>query len=99
MNGDIVRVVARITARPDTVGTLKTVLLALIEPTSREKGCTAYRLLQNNADPTDFTFIEEWESDAAMDAHLAGPHVQAALSQVPALLAKAPDIQKHTLLG
>jgi quinol monooxygenase YgiN len=94
-----VHVIARLTARPDTVAELHTLLLSLIEPTRQEVGCLRYELLQNAADPTDFTFVEEWVDAAALDAHSATPHLQAVLAQAPALLAMVPDIRRYTAIG
>ncbi|HRX71001.1 MAG: antibiotic biosynthesis monooxygenase [Candidatus Competibacteraceae bacterium] len=93
-----VHVVARLTARPETGAELQTLLLSMIEPTRQEVGCLRYELLQNAADPTDFTFVEEWADTAALDAHSATPHLQAVLAQAPALLAVAPDIRRYTAL-
>lgn len=62
MANETVRVVARMTARPEKIEELKVLLSGLIDPTRREKGCISYQLLQNRADPTDFTFIEEWRA-------------------------------------
>ncbi|MCC8999463.1 MAG: antibiotic biosynthesis monooxygenase [Candidatus Contendobacter sp.] len=92
-------VVARITARPDTVADVHALLQGLLEPTCQEQGCLRYTLLHNSTDPTDFTFVEEWADAAALDAHLAAPHVQAALAQTPPLLAAAPDIRRYTGIG
>jgi len=39
----------------------------LIEPTRKESGCISYELLQNRDDPTDFTFVEEWEKPRTID--------------------------------
>lgn len=94
-----VHVVARLTARPETVADVQTILLRLIEPTRQEPGCLRYELLRNAADPTDFTFIEEWVDDAAIDAHFTTPHLQAALVQVPPLLAAEPDIRRYTVIS
>ncbi|MCB1820110.1 MAG: antibiotic biosynthesis monooxygenase [Candidatus Competibacteraceae bacterium] len=91
-----VHVVARLTARPETGAALQTLLLSLIEPTHQEPGCLRYELLHNAADPTDFTFVEEWADTAALDAHFATPHLQAVLAQAPALLATEPDIRRYT---
>jgi quinol monooxygenase YgiN len=71
----------------------------LIEPTRKEAGCISYELLQNKQDPTDLTFVEEWESDAALDAHLATEHIREALSKVPDLVAAEPDIRRYSLVG
>ena len=92
-------VVAHIAARPDTVTEAQTLLQGLLEPTRREPGCLRYTLLHNPADPTDFTFVEEWADQAALDAHLASPHVQAALAEGPRLLAAVPDIRTYTVIG
>ena len=93
-----VHVVARLTARPETVAELQSLLLSLIEPTRQEPGCLRYELLHNSTDPTDFTFIEEWLDEAALEAHFTTPHLQAALAQAPALLAVEPDIRRYTLM-
>lgn len=92
-------VVARIPAKPDQVEAVRDVLKGLIGPTRRESGCIKYELLQNNADQTDFTFVEEWESDAALDAHLQTAHVQAALAKFNDLLEGAADIRRYTVVA
>ena len=63
MRDQAVRVVARVVARPGKEDELRALLRGLIEPTRREPGCVTYELLQNTADPTDFTFVEEWSSE------------------------------------
>lgn len=93
------RVVAHIPARQDTIEAVRSVLLGLIEPTRAEDGCIVYELLQNDADPTDFTFVEEWTDRASLEAHLASPHVQAALAKVPDLLSGEPDIRTYALIA
>ncbi len=98
MSTPTVRVVARIVALPDQVDALKAVLLGLVAPTRREVGAIKYDLLQNRVDPTDFTFIEEWESEDALNAHLASAHLAAAIAKIPALVAKEPDIRRYDLL-
>jgi quinol monooxygenase YgiN len=94
-----VHVIARLTARPEAVAELQTLLLGLIEPTRQESGCLRYTLLHNTADPTDFTFVEEWADAAALEAHFTTPHLQAALARAPALLAVSPDIRRYALRG
>jgi quinol monooxygenase YgiN len=93
-----IRVVARIIALPDKVEALKAVLLELIEPTRQENGCIKYELLQNQSDPTDFTFVEEWASNHALDAHLASAHIEKAVAQLDGLVAAEPDIRRYYLL-
>ena len=94
-----VRVVARVVARPGKVEELRVLLRGLIEPTRREPGCVVYELLQNKTDPTDFTFVEEWRSEADLDAHLQSPHLRQARSRLPELAAADPDIRRYTVVG
>src|ERR1035438_7439847 len=78
-----VRVVAHITARPETLAAVREVLVGFTEPTRKEAGCISYELLQDNGDPCQFTFVEEWVSDEALDIHLQTPHLSAgAASQI-----------------
>ena len=90
-----VRVVARIIARQDRVEALKAVLGALVNPSRSESGCIRYDLCQNQADPTDFTFIEEWESGEQLDAHLASQHLKTVVGQLTGLVAVDPDIRRY----
>jgi quinol monooxygenase YgiN len=95
----MIRVVAHIHARPEKVEELKSMLLGFLEPTRKEEGCIRYELHVNTSEPHEFTFIEEWESDAALDAHLQSPHIQAAFPRVPELCAAPPDIRRYTRIA
>jgi quinol monooxygenase YgiN len=99
MVGKTVRVVARIVAKPDKVEELRSVLLDLVGPTRKEAGCISYQLLQNKSDPADFTCVEEWASDPAIDAHFTTPHLHEALSKASSLLASDPDIRRYFIIG
>jgi len=99
MSRATVRVVAHLHAKAGKENELKTILMTLLEPTRKESGCREYRLYQNNQDPADFTFVEEWDSDAVLEIHLNTPHLQATLSQVPALVDAQPDVRRYHLVG
>jgi quinol monooxygenase YgiN len=99
MSKTSVRVVARVVAVADKVEEVKSILLGLIEPTRQENGCMVYELLQNQKDSTDFTFVEEWESQELLNRHLATPHLTQAASQLQGLIAAEPDIRVYQLLG
>jgi quinol monooxygenase YgiN len=95
MAKDTLRVVARVKARPGKVNELLSVLSSLVEPTCKESGCLKYELLQNNEDPTDFTLIEEWQNNTALESHFATKHFKDALSKLPNLVAAEPDIRRY----
>ncbi len=89
------RVVARIKAKSDKVGEVRDLLCGLIEPTRKESGCVSYELLQNREDPTDFTFVEEWESDAAFESHAASDHIKAIGPKLQPVVEDVPDIRTY----
>ncbi len=97
-NGNL-RVIARLKAQPGQVDELSSVLIGLIEPTRKEQGCITYEMLQNNEDPTDFTFVEEWTEEAALVKHFETDHIQNALSKFPDLLAEELDVRKYHLVA
>ena len=94
-----VRVVAHITAKPDSIDELRDVLMSLVLPTRIEEGCITYMLYQNEADPTDFTFIEEWTSDEDLDRHLETDHLKAAGARGAEIFAAPPDIRRYKLVA
>ena len=92
------RVIARVIAKPDTVHQVRTILTALVEPTRLEPECLSYQLFQNRAEPTDFTFIEEWASADAEQAHFLTAHVADTLQRLTGLLEAEPDIRRYTMV-
>jgi quinol monooxygenase YgiN len=94
-----IRVVARLTARADKIDALHSLLLGLLEPTRAESGCIRYEPLHNLADPADFTFVEEWTGEEALQAHFNTDHLLHARSRFSDLLALEADIRTYTLAG
>ena len=91
-----IRIIARLIARPDAIDALRAECLAMLEPTRKEAGCVSYELLNNSADPTDFTFVEEWASQAAIDAHMKTPHLTGLIVNSAPLLASPLDVRFYT---
>jgi quinol monooxygenase YgiN len=96
MAQDKLRVVARIVALPGSVDFVRRTLLGLVAPTRAEQGCILYDLMQNNADPTDFTFYEEWTGDAELDAHGVTAHIRDTFTALDGHLAGPPDVRRYT---
>ncbi len=90
-----VHVIARHFARTDTVDAVRAVLLSLIAPTRAEPGCLKYDLFQNVDDPTDFTFVETFASDAALAAHAAAPYVAHLAATLGPLTARSSDVRRY----
>ncbi len=87
-----VTVVARFRARPGMEEAVRKELLALVAPTTRERGCINYDLHRAAEDRSLFMFYENWRSRDDLDEHLGKPHLQAFLGKVDELLAEPVDI-------
>jgi quinol monooxygenase YgiN len=69
----------------------------LARASREEAGCLGYRMFADTEDPNRFVFIEEWEDDAALQAHFRTPHIQHFMSRVPKLVTAPPDVGFHTV--
>ena len=90
---------ARMTAKGGQTDALKAELQKLIEPTHAEPGCIRYEMWQNRENPAEFTFVEEWADDAALDAHFQTPHMQEIVPKVQALIEGELDLRKFDRRG
>ena len=93
-----VYVVARFLAKAGKEDQLKGVLNSLIARTRRELGCYQYDLLINANEPREFSFVERWDGDKALDQHLAADYVKAALTKVESLVEGPPEIRRYALV-
>ncbi len=98
-NQQKIRVVARVVALPDKIEELKTILIGLLEPTRKETGCIFYELMQNQTNPAEFVFVEEWKSEGDLQTHLASDHIQEALIKCHNLVEILPDIRSYQLIN
>ena len=83
---DLLTVIAHMRAAPGKRDELRAALEALVEPTSRENGYVNYDLHQGIEDPDQFSFYENWESGADLDAHLDAPQLRDFAARIPELL-------------
>lgn len=94
-----VTIIGTVTAKPETRDELLALLATQVAPTRSEPGCINYDFHVDAADPCIFVFYENWTSRAALDAHLAMPHLQPLFSQLDRLLAVPVDIRPLTMLS
>ncbi len=99
MSQAALRVIARLVAKPGKEDALRSVLKGLIAPTRKESGCITYEMLQNKENSREFTFVEEWKDEAALEAHFATDHIKNALAKFPELLAEDLDLRKYVLVA
>lgn len=73
----MIYVVATFSIRPGTLEPFVEAAYATIAATRLEPGCLLYDLHASVTDPERVVFVEQWESRAALDAHLSSDHVAA----------------------
>jgi quinol monooxygenase YgiN len=76
MNMTQLTIFANIKAQPDKVDLVKTELLKLITMTRNEQGCVNYDLYQDNDNPAQFIFYENWETRELWQAHMSNVHLK-----------------------
>jgi quinol monooxygenase YgiN len=86
-------VVAHIHAKPGREADLRSVLEGFVEPTRKENGCLRYDLFGDLDHPGKFTFIEEWASREALEAHSRSAHITAGRTKFPDLLSEPGWVQ------
>ena len=93
-----VGVIAKVTARPDKAAEMRAVVLKLAQHSREEDGCVRYDVLHNTAEPHVFVLVEEWASNADLDAHNLTPHVHEAMMKASPLAGAPLDVGRYTLL-
>jgi len=68
-------IVANIKANADKIDLVKAELLKLIEITRGEEGCINYDLHQDNENPANFMFYENWATRELWQIHMANQHL------------------------
>ena len=61
----------------------------------REDGCLRYGFFSAVEDPLSFVAVEEWRDRAALDAHIAQPHLQRFASRLLELVSGTPEVAIH----
>jgi quinol monooxygenase YgiN len=70
-----VHVIARFVAREGQENQLSGLLQGMLTPTRSESGCELYELYESDSRGR-FYLYETWESQAALDRHMATPHFE-----------------------
>ena len=91
-------VIAHLVSKPDRIEETKAFLLSLIERTRAEKGCVDYDLHQDDANPAEFTFYENWVTRIEWDRHMEMPHIKELVQKAPEMFAIDPHIRLMTMV-
>jgi quinol monooxygenase YgiN len=70
-------VIAKWTARSGEEAAVAAAISALIEPSRGEPGCLVYQCHRDPENPRAFLLYEQYEDEAAYQAHASSPHFAA----------------------
>jgi quinol monooxygenase YgiN len=83
-------VVATMTAKPESVDTVREACKNAIEAVHSEPGCLLYSLHEANG---TFVFVEQWADEEALKTHSTAPAIGVLFGAVGEHLDGAPDIK------
>jgi len=92
-------VIAHLVAKPNKIDETKAFLLGLVSPTRLEAGTIEYHLHQDNENPAEFTFYENWTNRGEWDTHMTLPHLEEFARRADDLFAVKPHIRLMTMIS
>jgi quinol monooxygenase YgiN len=95
----MLHVIANIKARPEHVDAVREILAGFVAPTRAEAGCILYDLFQKLDDPAQFTFVEEWTGQPALDAHGRSAHIMAGREKLKDLVEGPTQVLLYSRLA
>ena len=93
-----IHIVARFRAKAGKEDELKSVLVSLVAPTRRELGCYQYDLLQSPTEPQELCIVERWDSEPALEQHMASEHLKKGLAAAKDLIDGPPEGRRYILV-
>jgi quinol monooxygenase YgiN len=70
---------------------------AMMRDTLAEDGCHAYQFSFAADDPAKLCIFEEWESQEALDAHFAMPHMATFMASASSFIVGRADVAKYAV--
>jgi quinol monooxygenase YgiN len=90
-------VVGRVRTDTDRRDALVRIGQAVAQASRQEPGCISYRLYEDTELDGEFVFVEEWESNDALQRHFATPHIREFMQAIPGAIVAPPDVKFHTI--
>jgi len=94
----MIKVVAKFIIKKEKVDQVKSITEDLIEQTRKEEGNIIYELYQDLYNPQIFSFIEEWQSKEALEAHMETKHFKKAVPELENISSAEPEINSFKLI-
>jgi quinol monooxygenase YgiN len=86
----------RMIVRPERRSDLLETMRGMLEPARVERGCLSYHLYEDVENRNAFVLIEEWETQADLEKHLAKDN-QRRLFALMDLLSEQPELRFNTV--
>jgi quinol monooxygenase YgiN len=93
-----VKVVAQFSVKDGEVKAFLSNARKLIAETHKEPGCLHYQLYKDTAAANQFAFLEEWESPAALEAHMRTPHFTTLVPILAGFTSRPVAVSQYSLV-
>jgi len=87
-------IAGKITLDPSKKDEANVAAIEMMEATHAEAGCIEYAFTWDLVEEGVVRVIEQWEDQAALDAHMAAPHMDAFVAKMGGLGIKGMDLKK-----
>lgn len=94
----MLKVVAKAVVKEEKLEEYKKLAAELAAETRKENGCIAYELFEDADNGKILTFIEEWESRAALDSHMKTGHFTEIVPKLGKLQESGSELNIYTLV-
>ncbi len=92
-------ITARFPVKPEYADQWPELAREFTEATRAEEGCLWFEWSRSVDDSSVYVLIESFRDDAAGGAHVQSEHFETATSELPAYLARTPEIVNATVEG
>ena len=91
------QIIAIVTLKDGAAESFKPLIAPLVAASRADRGNISYDCWQDALNPNIFIFQEKWESDAALEAHMATPHFKKFGAETESLVAGPMALHKLML--
>jgi quinol monooxygenase YgiN len=95
----IIYVVTDIWPFPTKAKEARKILSVIVPEAKKDAACLKYELCENLNDRAQFTFIQAWSDEQALEQHLKSDIVNKATEEIRDLLEKPTEIRRYRNIG
>jgi quinol monooxygenase YgiN len=92
-------IVAHLHVREEKLAEAKAFLLGLVEGSRSDPNCIDYHLHQDNENPLEFTFYENWVDRASWDRHMELPPLKELARRRPEFFRAPTEIRLMSMIS